>query len=186
MKITSRICKRSFALPALSFSLAAAIAGQQTGPLPLVIETPEKQVKAHVVAIRRVNLLLGDIGQRITDEIRKPYVEIELYVGKPNFNTQLQYLVQIGDRQFLATRWNRSDDKYNAVLLIPTQEFEELTDGADIYCRVGVMMPREEFKKLYDEGKLAGNHGLYVGKLDKTMIDLEPTVEKRAGWKPPQ
>ncbi len=178
MKNTSRICKRSFTLLALSFSLAAAIAGQQTGPLPLVIKTPEKQVKAHVVAIRRVNLLLGDIGQGITDENRKPYVEIELYVGRPDLGANLAHLVQIGDIEYAVNSFSRSGDNRNAVLLLPANEFDELIDGGDIVYRVGEPIPREEFKKLYDEGKLTGNHGLYVGKLDKKMIDLEPTVEK--------
>ena len=192
MKTNSKIRKRSlFAGLGVIFVIVLTMMGQRAeqtdNQSPVIIKTPNKQVKARVVAIRRVNLLLRDPGPKgITDEDRRPYVEIELYVGEPDFNTQLAHLVQIGDREFVVNSWNPSDERYNAALLLPALEFEELMDGAEIYFRAGTMIPRETFTKLYDEGKFTGDHGLNAGRLDKKMIDLEPTVERRAGWTPPQ
>ena len=90
MKTNSKIPKRSFfAVMGVISIIVPTVMGQRAeqtdDQLLTVIKTPNKQVKARVVAIRRVNLLLRDTGPKgITDEDRRPYVEIELYVGSPD------------------------------------------------------------------------------------------------------
>lgn len=159
-------------------------AGKQA---PLIIQFPKNREKPKVIAIRRVNLLLRDPGSKgITDEDRKPYVEIELYVGYPDFNTNLMHLIQVGDREFVVNSWKPIDENYNAVVRMPAQEFEELADAAEIVIRLGTLASREELEKMHEDRRVARIPGMKVDILDKKMIDLEPTVEKRAGWKPPQ
>jgi hypothetical protein len=45
-------------------------------------------------------------------------------------------------------------------------------------------MPKEQVKKMFNEGKITQIPGVKAGKLDKKMIDPEPPIEKSAGWKP--
>lgn len=174
----------------MSLVIVLTILGQETEQndrqMPLIIKSPQKEEKAIIIAIRRAILIVEDLGpDGLSYEKRVPHVEIELFVGDVNFNTNLAHLVQIGDREFGVYSWNPSGERYNAVLLIPAQEFEELVDGAEVFFRICEPISREVFKKMHDEGKLPKNSGIKVGRLDKKMIDLEPTVERSAGWKRP-
>ncbi len=167
------------------------IMGQQSekadDEIPLIELSSKNREKAHLVAIRRVNLIIEETGPEVVrHEKLVPHVEVEIYVGKTDLGANLAQLVLIGFREFGVYSWKPVDDYYNGILLLTAEEFEELTDGAEIVYRIGYRFPEGELKKLLDEGKIGEISGVKVGKLDKKMIDLEPTVEKRVGWKPPQ
>jgi hypothetical protein len=140
-----------------------------------------------VLGIQRIDLVIDDTrpdGERY--EKRVPHVEIELLIGDVELNTQLAHIVQIGETQFCVTMMTPSHEgfNYNALVRVSAEEFEALPDGAEISYSIGSFIPREEFRKLYREGKVSASLGTKLGKLDKKMIDLLPTVEKSAGWKP--
>jgi hypothetical protein len=189
--MSNRRIHLSFVVSGLILVTSLTAIGQQpdqaSGQIPTAVLASKRVIEAKVVAVRRVNLLLRDPSSKgITDEDRKPYVEIELYVGYPDFNTNLMHLVQIGDREFVVHSWEPVDEHYNAVVRMPASQFEELAENAEIVYRVGVSVSREELEKMNVDRKIARLPGLKVGTLEKKSIDREPTVEKRAGWQPPQ
>lgn len=152
------------------------------------VEIPIRRAsEPRVVGIQRVQLVIEEAGADGEHyEKRVPHVEIELLVGDVELNTQLIRIVQIGDTQFAVTTMKPSEEcyNYNPVVRVSAEEFESLPDGAEISYSIGSLIPREEFRKLYQEGKVSASLGTKLGKLDKKMIDLLPTVEKSAGWKP--
>lgn len=169
----------------LATSLGLSVLAQVRRDQPIIeVRTPQQVGKGKVLSIRRVNLSVSDtLPSGESYEKWVPHVEVELDLGEPDFNTNLFHLVQIGDREFVVFKWNFTDDRHTATVRMPAADFEALTDGSEIFYRVGEPIESEQFAKLYESGKLPANR-LSAGKLSKKMIELEATIEKSAVEKP--
>ena len=169
---------------ALGVTILAQVKDQDSDQPMIVVKTPRPATNGKVLGIRRVNLAVSDtLPSGELHEKRVPYVEVELEVGEPDFNTSLFHLVQIGDREFMVFEWNQVGDRHTATVRMPAAEFEALADGSEIFYRVGEPIENEQFAKLRAAGKLPADR-LSAGKLSKRMIELEATVEKSAVVKP--
>ena len=129
-----------------------------------------------IVAVRRIYIMVND---GVTDQPkRKDMVEIELYAEVLPMATALGDHIQIGTKVFPPYFPCINNDQCVKVVMAPEQ-FEELKDNSIITMYKGMPMSPEMLKELYKDGEPKEVFGAKFGRLDKTMIDQFPTVERK-------
>jgi hypothetical protein len=135
----------------------------------------------NIVAVRKLNVIVDATdseGNLIKRKI--PMVEIELSISVSPPISNLMSIVRIGDKEVLpANRACATNSKCVSVELYQ-KEFEQLPDNALITYRIGFPIPSKTLKEVYKTGEPKEVVGAKFGRLDKSMIDKFPSVERNA------
>jgi hypothetical protein len=134
-----------------------------------------------IVAVRRINMVIEDTnsdGYLIKRKI--PMVEIELYIAVSPPISNLMNIVRIGDKEVLPTNMACGTNSKCVSVELYQKEYEQLPDNALIIYRIGLPIPSKTLKEMYKTGEPKEVVGAKFGRLDKSMIDKFPTVERNA------
>jgi hypothetical protein len=134
-----------------------------------------------ISAVRRMNMLVDDIdsnGNLVKRKIQM--IEIELFSKIMPPVTNAAHFVRIGEREFVPS--NRGCELIKNCIMVELypKEFEQLENNSLITYRIGSPISSKTLKELYKDGEPKEVVGAKFGRLDKTMIDKFPSVERNA------
>ena len=132
-----------------------------------------------IVAVRRVFYLVKDAYDQ---KLRKDMVEIELYAEVLPMATALGDYVQIGAKVFPPSEMPCRDNENCIRVAMTPKQFDELKNNSLVTMFKGLPKSPEVLEDLYRDGEPAEIPGVRFGRLDKTMIDQFPTVDR--SWSP--
>ena len=135
-----------------------------------------------IVAIRRVNIVDRELDKdgEWTD-VRRKYIEIEIAINKVDSGSNLEHVLQIGDREFASNGWTQ---EMHLLYLLEPREFAGLKDEAIVRYRVGVVQGKESIDELRPSGRDFRSSGKSVGKLRKAMVDDFAPLDRKPNLMP--
>lgn len=133
-----------------------------------------------IVAVRRVNYIGGgafnDDGR--PTQFRTPMVEIELFGEIYPPVTNSPHIIRVGNRNFTPISRGCGLRRGCTMIAMEPQQFDSLMDGAIVSYSIGAGPDAEGLRKSYENGEPEIIYGVKYGRLDKSMIDRFPTVDR--------
>ncbi|HMO81842.1 MAG TPA: hypothetical protein PKD24_13715 [Pyrinomonadaceae bacterium] len=133
-----------------------------------------------IVAVRRIYIMVNDAFRQ--QQRRKDMVEIELYAEVLPLATALGDYVQIGAKVFPPSEMPCRDNENCIRVAMAPKQFDELKNNSLVTMFKGLPKSPEVLEELYKDGEPKTVYGVKFGRLDKTMVDKFPTLDR--SWSP--